>query len=316
MPDLPPLAILLDGWRGWMPPAELAAVLAAPAQWQISDAPAVPAGADPGYSLAADLLGMRHERQLAQVLSGAYEATPCHWMAGRDHVVMQPTPHPTPEESAALLDAARKALDDVGMDCDPAGRWTVRAGFDLSSPGPLGALGRNVGALLPMDRTPVAAKQFFNLLQMVWHDHPVNEARARRSAAPINAVWLCGASITETPVLTTGRAGLMPAPGTRTRKLAAGHATPADARLLWLESVREQLLNGFTDIDDTVRADLQLLAQTLAATPMDREVMLLVTGPDGVRCIRRSTQPTGLQRLMSRFRSQVEPAQLLQHVFG
>ncbi|MFQ6707899.1 putative sulfate exporter family transporter, partial [Bordetella pertussis] len=35
-------------------------------------------------------------------------------------------------------------------------------------------------------------RRLLNEIQMVWYEHPVNEARAARGAAPINALWLYG----------------------------------------------------------------------------------------------------------------------------
>jgi hypothetical protein len=317
MSDVPTLEILLDGWRGWMPPAELGAVLAAYAgrSWQIADSPNLPAGADPAYTLAGDALGLGDQRGLACALAGGYEATPCHWMAGRDHVLLQPALQPTPRETAALLASAREVLEGIELHCDDHACWAVRADFDLATPGPLGALGRNVGALLPMAQTPVAAKQFFNLLQMVWHDHPVNEARAQAGIAPINALWLCGQPKALAIGPTRPRAALMPTPGWRSRRLIDAAASGADQRLLWLESVREALLQGQTEITATARADLQLLGQVLAAVPGHQAVTVTVTGPDGARCIRSAAQPTGFGRLLTRLRRRSGVTMLLPHLF-
>lgn len=316
MPEQHELVILLDGWRGWMPPEQFTPLLTG--DWE--PAPCKNAsGVDPGYAAIADLLELPDERALACRISGAYEATPCHWMAGRDHVLLQASPQPTHAEAVALASAASDALDGIAIRVEPDGIWCVDAGFDLHAPGPLGALGRNVGSVLPMSSTPVAAKQFFNLLQMVWHEHPVNEARARAGIAPINALWLSGrphAAIVESRSTSTA---LMPSSGRRARRLAGVlQATDASApgrSVLWLESVRDALLSGETGLSAAVHEDLASLAQALASPPAAAQVSLIITGPDGARRLRRRAAPSGLKRLAKLFGQRTDPNTLAAHLF-
>ncbi|KPF68985.1 hypothetical protein IP84_07265 [beta proteobacterium AAP99] len=316
MPEQHELAILLDGWRGWMPPEQLTPLLAG--GWEPAPCKST-SGADPGYAVIADFMELPDERAVAHHISGAYEATPCHWMAGRDHVLLQASPQPTHAEAVALASAAADALDGTAIRVEPDGMWCVDTGFDLHAPGPLGALGRNVGSMLPMSGTPVAAKQFFNLLQMVWHEHPVNEARAKAGIAPINALWLSGrphAAILD-PICTS--TALMPSSGRRARRLAgaiqANSARATGRTVLWLESVRDALLNGETEMGSAVRQDLAALAQVLASPPRAAQISLIVTGPDGARRLRRLAEPSGLKRLAKLFGQRMDPDRLAAHLF-
>jgi hypothetical protein len=315
MLDQHEFVILLDGWRGWMPPEQLTPLLAG--DWEPSPCP-IAAGVDPGYGLIAELLDLPDERAVAHRISGAYEATPCHWMAGRDHVLLQAAPPPTQDEALALASAAADALDGIAIRVEADGIWCVDAGFDLDAPGPLGALGRNVGSVLPMSSTPVAAKQFFNLLQMVWHEHPVNETRASAGAAPINALWLSGRPHGAL-VDSSSTTALMPSGGRRSRRLARSlQTTPASAArrtVLWLESVRDALLSGETDLSPAVREDLASLTEALARPPAAAQVSLIVTGPDGARQLRRRTEPSGLKRLTRLFAQRPDAARLAAHLF-
>jgi hypothetical protein len=57
---------------------------------------------------------------------------------------------------------------------------------------PCDALGRNLRELLPSGRDAVRARSLVNDLQMLLHEHPVNERRALRGLPPVNSVWLWG----------------------------------------------------------------------------------------------------------------------------
>jgi hypothetical protein len=316
MPEQHELVILLDGWRGWMPPEQLTPLLAG--DWEPSPFEITP-GVDPGYSVIAGLMHLPDERAVAHRISGAYEATPCQWMAGRDHVLLQASSPPTQAEASALASAASDALDGVAIRVEPDGIWCVDAGFDLHAPGPLGALGRNVGGVLPMSSTPVAAKQFFNLLQMVWHEHPVNEARARAGVAPINALWLSGRPHGAIVDPGSTSATLIQSSGRRARRLASSLQTTATSAsghtVLWLESVRDALLSGETSLSAAVREDLASLAQALASPLAAGQVSLIITGPDGARRLRRRAAPSGLKRLAKLLGKRTAPAKLAAHLF-
>jgi hypothetical protein len=55
------------------------------------------------------------------------------------------------------------------------------------------AAGSNVDALRPQGEDAMVWQRFTNEVQMLLHEHPVNEAREQRGLAPINSVWFWGA---------------------------------------------------------------------------------------------------------------------------
>jgi hypothetical protein len=57
------------------------------------------------------------------------------------------------------------------------------------------AAGREVDLLLPNGEDQLAWHRIFNEIQMVLHEHPVNEQREIRGALPINSLWFSGGGI-------------------------------------------------------------------------------------------------------------------------
>jgi hypothetical protein len=54
------------------------------------------------------------------------------------------------------------------------------------------AAGRSVGELLPRGNEALAWHRRFNELQMVLHDHPVNQEREARGVPAVNSAWFWG----------------------------------------------------------------------------------------------------------------------------
>jgi hypothetical protein len=57
---------------------------------------------------------------------------------------------------------------------------------------PDAVVGQNVRDFLPTGRDGPALCSLMNELQMVLHEHPINERRQRRGQPPINSLWLWG----------------------------------------------------------------------------------------------------------------------------
>jgi len=138
-----------------------------------------------------------------------------HLHATRDHVVlMNPSLlRITPEEEIALRTSVMETLEHfLGSlgDFYPH-RWIYPAGefTDLLTHTPSLASGLNIDIWMPKDtHTPGLAKKWRRLqneIQMIWHDHPVNDARLARGELTVNSVWLYGigslADISQHPVL-------------------------------------------------------------------------------------------------------------------
>jgi len=125
-----------------------------------------------------------------------------HLHATRDHLVlMDPRMMAIDAQEEFSLrqsvsDTLQHFLGDQGE--FSSARWIYPAGSfsDLKTHSPLHAMGLNVDIWMPKDiDTPGLAKkwrQLQNEIQMIWHDHPVNEARQAKGQLSINSVWLYG----------------------------------------------------------------------------------------------------------------------------
>lgn len=138
-----------------------------------------------------------------------------HLHATRDHVVlMDPSLlQITPEEEIALRTSVKETLDHY---LGPVGefyphRWIYPAEefTELLTHTPSLASGLNIDIWMPKDiHTLGLAKKWRRLqneIQMIWHDHPINEARLERGELSINSVWMYGigslADILQHPIL-------------------------------------------------------------------------------------------------------------------
>ncbi|MDL2339179.1 MAG: hypothetical protein QFE16_15175, partial [Pseudomonadota bacterium] len=134
--------------------------------------------------------------------------TPVHWHVGREHITLaDPSALDLPaEESRALFDAVRPLFED-----DPDGgsltwaaptRWYLAHEHlaDLPCASIDRVIGRNVDLWLRGDPQASAdqlarvrwVRRLQNEVQMLLHQHPVNNAREARGALPVNSFWLSG----------------------------------------------------------------------------------------------------------------------------
>lgn len=123
---------------------------------------------------------------------------PVHIHAARDHLLLN-DPNElalTEVEAHALLAAAKPALDDLSSRflMPHPQHWYVGdeniQGLRCTSPAR--AIGRSIEIWLPTGAPARFWRRLQNEIQMIWHDHPVNQARAARGAVPVNSLWLFG----------------------------------------------------------------------------------------------------------------------------
>jgi hypothetical protein len=125
-----------------------------------------------------------------------------HLHATRDHLVlMDPSLlRITPEEETALRTSVKETLEhflgSVGEFYPHRWIYPAREFTELLTHTPSLASGLNIDIWMPKDtHTPGLAKKWRRLqneIQMIWHDHPVNEARLARGELTVNSVWLYG----------------------------------------------------------------------------------------------------------------------------
>jgi hypothetical protein len=125
-------------------------------------------------------------------------AEPVHLLTAIDHLQLaSPVPLPLEaSESGPLLETLNAHLAGTGFALHALadGGWLCRCpeGLECQTVDPCDALGRNLRELLPSGRDAVRVRSLVNELQMLLHEHPVNERRALRGLPPVNSVWLWG----------------------------------------------------------------------------------------------------------------------------
>ncbi|MGE8677463.1 MAG: hypothetical protein ACN6PE_02510 [Achromobacter marplatensis] len=101
-----------------------------------------------------------------------------------------------PEETAALLDTARPLFEGTGFAVDALSpqRWRLRLpdGLRPQTASPQVVAGQRLNEWWRQDTETRPWRRLLNEIQMAWHEHPVNDARAARGLAPVNALWLYG----------------------------------------------------------------------------------------------------------------------------
>jgi hypothetical protein len=217
-----------------------------------------------------------------QAVQGTWaRAEPVHLLTALDHLQLAaPVPLPLAADERALL---RATLDEhlagSGFQLHDGGHggWIVEcpAGCDFTALEPAQAVGRNLRDCLPGGRDAVRVRALVNELQMVLHEHPVNERREARGLPAVNSLWLWGAGGTAEPLgsaagwLVTDDAWLA-----GLWRLHRGQAGSVDdlPRLLDESSadLRIALADGTVTADDLARWDEAVLAPVRASLEAGR----------------------------------------------
>ena len=123
---------------------------------------------------------------------------PAHLHVARDHLVLTDRRQLALEEaeSRALFDSASTLFEEAGMPLryGDAHTWFLRSDDwrGLKTATMDAACGRNIDIWMPKGAGERAWRKLQNEVQMEWHAHPVNDARAGHGAKPVNSVWLWG----------------------------------------------------------------------------------------------------------------------------
>jgi hypothetical protein len=136
-------------------------------------------------------------------LPGAAEAawawlSPAHWRLGTEQLTMaDPSALGLDEvESRAFLETLRPGFDEQGMALHYVApeRWlATHPSFEGVPCASLDRVaGRNVDPWLPADARARGLRRLQSEVQMLWHGHPLNEAREARGALALNSVWWSG----------------------------------------------------------------------------------------------------------------------------
>lgn len=132
---------------------------------------------------------------------------PVHLHVGLDHLVLAAPSLDgiTFEEAQALADAANALFADDGLRWQPltprrwlfqaindTGRASIEALAVLRCRSARLAAGRNIDAWQPEGPSARRWRALVNELQMLWFEHPVNQARAAQGRPALNSLWLEG----------------------------------------------------------------------------------------------------------------------------
>jgi hypothetical protein len=125
---------------------------------------------------------------------------PVHLQLTRTHMVLaDPRDLRLGEADArALFDLVKPYFDEVGKPLVYAtpDMWFVRADdwHALRTASPDAAAGDNLADWMPEGDAKRDFRKLQNEVQMLWHEHPINEARQQRGLSPVNSFWLWAGS--------------------------------------------------------------------------------------------------------------------------
>lgn len=145
---------------------------------------------------------------------------PVHLQLTRTHMVLADPRELRLDEadSRALFDLVKPYFDEVGKPLAYAApdMWFVRADDwnELRTASPDAAAGDNLADWMPEGAAKRDFRKLQNEVQMLWHEHPINEARQQRGLTPVNSFWLWAGADSQKPeaqVRGQTRSGLTPA---------------------------------------------------------------------------------------------------------
>ena len=118
----------------------------------------------------------------------------------------------TPDEADALFDAVSGLWADRAISALPINARQWRIWLDPSantrSLTPAAMAEMRLSDWWPQEDSLREWRRLLNEIQMVWHDHPVNIARAERGEVPINSLWLFGGALGWSPLQPNAQSAL------------------------------------------------------------------------------------------------------------
>lgn len=125
-----------------------------------------------------------------------FAVQPVHLQLTRTHMVLgDPRSLNLNEaDTRALFDLVKPYFDEVGKPLLYAApdMWFMRADDwnGLRTASPDAAVNDNLADWMPEGDAKRAFRKLQNEVQMLWHEHPINEARQQRGLQPVNSFWL------------------------------------------------------------------------------------------------------------------------------
>jgi hypothetical protein len=128
-------------------------------------------------------------------------ADPVHFQLLRDHIILADcVPFDlTMEEAEPLIAALNQHFiaDGLQFFAPHANRWYLRLNTvpDMRTHPLAEVIGQNVDRLLPQGADAMRWNSWLNEVQMLLHEHPVNQDREQRGNFPVNSVWPWGGGV-------------------------------------------------------------------------------------------------------------------------
>ena len=142
----------------------------------------------------------------------------------------------TEDESRSLYDLARPYFEELGKPLLYAtpGLWFARADdwSGLRTASPDAATTQYISDWVPEGERARDYRKLQNEIQMLWHEHPVNEARHERGLQQVNSFWLWGGSGPVTPAALPLWVASAGAPSWMQALAAPARRAPEAARLI------------------------------------------------------------------------------------
>ncbi|MCA1977752.1 MAG: hypothetical protein LDL19_00805 [Thiobacillus sp.] len=131
-------------------------------------------------------------------------ADPVHLHLMRDRIVLAGLPLTDLMQADAdqlTRDISRHFGQDFPLEAPHPERWYLRfpLPLQLSTTSPSLAAGCAIDTVMPQGKDAAALRVRLNEIQMLLHDHPVNQAREARGALPVNSLWLWGGGVLPPP---------------------------------------------------------------------------------------------------------------------
>ena len=121
-----------------------------------------------------------------------------HFAAGLDHLRLAPLAEAalSADEASALgaLVSSHFGTDELAVAAFVHGAWLLRftRSIDCSTQPPDAVVGHNVHDFMPAGCDGARIRSLMNEIQMLLHEHPVNQRRERGRRLPVNGWWLWG----------------------------------------------------------------------------------------------------------------------------
>lgn len=135
---------------------------------------------------------------------------PAHVQLSRTHLLLADPRqlHLAEAEGRALFELARPYFEETGKTLvyGSADLWFVRAddwaGLDTASPD--AAMAQNLSDWVPEGAAARDYHKLQNEIQMLWHEHPVNQDRQARGLTPVNSFWMWAGAAGDAPLAAQG----------------------------------------------------------------------------------------------------------------